>query len=94
MPDKIIGYRDVVSLDALTEEADSVRIIIEQFDPDATIERRYPDYKHEENGGVDRSKVYLIRFKSPIPFFDIKELLEALEVIVWVSPPILIQTDV
>jgi len=84
----------VVSLDALTEEADSVRIILEQYDPDATIERRYPDYKNEENGGVDRSKIYLIRFTSPIPFFDIKEPLEDLEVIVWVSPPVLIHTDV
>jgi hypothetical protein len=78
----------VVSLDALTEEADSVRIIIKQFDPDATIERSFPDYIHEENGGGDRSKQYLIRFTSPIPFFDIKELLEDLDVIVWVSPPV------
>ncbi len=84
----------VVSLDALTEEADSVRIILEQFDPDATIEQRYPDYKHEENGEVDWSKVFRIRFNHMIPFFDIKEPLEDLEVIVWVSPPILIQTDV
>jgi hypothetical protein len=84
----------VVSLDAFTEEADSVRIIIEQFDPDATIERRYPEYIHEGNRVVDRSKIYLIRFISQIPFFDIKEPLEDLEVIVWVSPPILIHTDV
>ncbi len=78
----------VVSLDALTEEADSVLIIIEQFDPDATIRRFLPEYTHEGNGRHDWSKVFRIRFNHFIPFFDIKGPLEALDVVVWVDPPL------
>ncbi len=84
----------VVTLDAFTERADSVRLILEQLDPDATIERRYPDYEPGNNEVYDRSKVYIIRFTQPVPFFDIKEPLEELEIVVWVSPPVLIYTDV
>ena len=94
----------VVGLQAIHAHAEQMRSILTELDPGATISRRYPKFDSSDTLKInrlgeiirqrDRSLVYRIDFTKYVPFFEVKEAIEVKSYVEWVSPPVMIKTQV